>query len=69
MDLYGCYSEDDDKPQKPKKEMPSPKKIFGVPRRTRFNLETTTKKAKKVEKKILRDPYAFNESSDRDFVL
>ena len=61
MDLLRCYTNEDEQPEDESKyrKMPSPKKVFGIPRRTRFNLDTTTKKAKKV----LKNPYDFDEHS------
>jgi hypothetical protein len=62
MDLLRCYTNEDEENDLPEpRKLPSPKSVFGVPRRTRFNLETTTKRAKKVEKKVMKNPYGFEE--------
>lgn len=62
-----CYTNEDEEPDDEgnHRKMPHPKKVFGIPRRTRFNLETTTAKAKKVQKKVLYDPFDFEEHSRR----
>jgi hypothetical protein len=63
MDLLRCYTNDEPKEEPEPREMPHPKKVFGIPRRTRFNLDKTTTKAKKV----LKNPYDSEE--ERRFVL
>lgn len=48
MDLLRCYTNDDDKKLPEKKQIASPQQVFGISRRTVFNLETTTKRAIKL---------------------
>lgn len=64
MDLFGCYDSDTEKPLPQKRKLRSPREVFGISRRTIFNLEMTTKRAKKLPGRSKSILGAFNDEPD-----